>query len=71
MATLTPSSWSDSPSLPQGIVYQENIHNDWWLWSNGAWAATSAPLGHAEHSSTDSVELDQADVDAVELADIK
>jgi YVTN family beta-propeller protein len=25
------------------MVYQENIHHDWWFWRNGAWVATSAP----------------------------
>ena len=28
----------------KGIVYQENIHHDWWLWRAGAWVATAAPL---------------------------
>jgi len=28
----------------KGMVYQENIHHDWWFWRNGGWVATSAPL---------------------------
>ena len=26
-----------------GVVYQENIHHSWWVWGNGAWAASSDP----------------------------
>ncbi len=26
-----------------GVVYQENIHHDWWEWRDGNWTATPAP----------------------------
>jgi hypothetical protein len=26
-----------------GVIYQENIHCNWWSWTNGAWVATSPP----------------------------
>jgi len=39
----TPSSGVILLLYAKGIVYQENIHNSWWLWRNGAWVATSAP----------------------------
>ena len=28
----------------KGTIYQENLHHDWWVWSNDAWVPTSAPL---------------------------
>jgi YVTN family beta-propeller protein len=40
---LTPSSGVILLLYAKGIVYQENIHHNWWLWRNGAWVATSAP----------------------------
>jgi len=40
---LTPSSGVIQLLYSKGMVYQENIHHDWWFWRNGAWVATSAP----------------------------
>jgi alcohol dehydrogenase (cytochrome c) len=48
----------------KGIVYQENTHNDWWLWSNGAWVATAAPMATPSTQAPTQTELDQADMDA-------
>lgn len=61
---LTPSSGVILLLYAKGIVYQENIHNDWWLWSNGAWVATSAPLATPSTQAPTQLELDQADADA-------
>ena len=47
-----------------GIVYQENIHRNWWLWRNGAWVATPAPLVMPSTQAPTQLELEQADVDA-------
>ena len=40
---VTPSSGVIALLYARGVVYQENLHHDWWLWSQGAWTATSAP----------------------------
>jgi YVTN family beta-propeller protein len=40
---ITPSSEVILLLYAKGVVYQENIHHDWWLWRDGAWVATSAP----------------------------
>lgn len=40
---ITPSSEVILLLYAKSVVYQENIHHDWWLWRDGAWAATSAP----------------------------
>lgn len=40
----TPSSEVILLLYAKGVVYQENIHHDWWLWRNGTWVATAAPL---------------------------
>jgi YVTN family beta-propeller protein len=39
----TPSSDVILLLYAKGIIYQENIHHDWWSWRNGAWVATAAP----------------------------
>jgi YVTN family beta-propeller protein len=49
---LTPSSGVILLLYAKGIVYQENIHHDWWRWSDGAWAATSAPLAASASGTT-------------------
>src|SRR5258706_5590436 len=41
---LTPSRGVILLLYAAGIVYQENIHHNWWLWRNGVWVATPAPL---------------------------
>jgi len=61
---LTPSSGVILLLYAAGIVYQENIHNDWWLWSNGVWAATSVPLVAPSTQTPTQSELNQADVNA-------
>jgi YVTN family beta-propeller protein len=40
---ITPSSEVILLLYAKSVVYQENIHHDWWLWRDGAWVATSAP----------------------------
>src|SRR5258708_2656774 len=41
---LTPSGGVILLLYSKGIVYQENIHHNWWLWRNGVWVATPDPL---------------------------
>ena len=61
---LTPSSGVILLLYAAGIVYQENIHRDWWLWRNGVWVATSVPLVAPSTQAPTQAELNQADVDA-------
>jgi PQQ-dependent dehydrogenase (methanol/ethanol family) len=61
---LTPSSGVILLLYAAGIVYQENSHNNWWLWSNGVWVATSAPLVTPSTQAPTQSQLNQADVDA-------
>jgi alcohol dehydrogenase (cytochrome c) len=61
---LTPSAGVILLLYAAGIVYQENIHHEWWLWSNGVWVATSAPLVTPSTQAPTQLQLDQADVDA-------
>jgi YVTN family beta-propeller protein len=49
---LTPSSGVILLLYAKGIVYQENIHHDWWRWNDGAWAATSAPPAASASGTT-------------------
>ena len=35
-----------------GIVFQENIHHDWWVWRTGAWVATPAPTPASASGTT-------------------
>ncbi|MGD0505131.1 MAG: PQQ-binding-like beta-propeller repeat protein [Steroidobacteraceae bacterium] len=61
---LTPSSGVMLLLYATEIVYQENIHRDWWLWRNGVWVATPAPLVTPSTQAPTQLELNQADVDA-------
>jgi alcohol dehydrogenase (cytochrome c) len=61
---LTPSSGVILLLYAAGIVYQENIHHGWWLWRNGAWVATPAPLVMPSTQAPTQSELNLADVDA-------
>ena len=61
---LTPSSGVILLLYAAGIVYQENLHHDWWLWRNGVWVATSAPLVTPSTQAPTQSELNQADADA-------
>jgi len=49
---VTPSSEVILLLYAKSVVYQENIHHDWWLWSHGAWTATSAPLAESASETT-------------------
>ena len=40
---LTPSDGVILLLYAKGVVYQENIHKNWWAFRNGAWAAVAAP----------------------------
>jgi len=60
---LTPSGGVILLLYSKGIVYQENIHHNWWLWRNGVWVATPAPLVTPSTQAPTQLELDQADVD--------
>ncbi|HXJ42171.1 MAG TPA: PQQ-binding-like beta-propeller repeat protein [Bryobacteraceae bacterium] len=62
---LTPSGGVILLVYTKGIVYQENVHRNWWLWRNGVWVATSAPLVMPSTQAPTQLELDQADVDVV------
>jgi probable HAF family extracellular repeat protein len=41
----TPSSSVTRVFFSNGIVYQENVHDNWYLWSGSAWSASSVPPG--------------------------
>jgi YVTN family beta-propeller protein len=41
--TLTPSGGVILLLTDGGAVYQENIHHNWWVWGNGAWAVSADP----------------------------
>ena len=60
---LTPSGGVILLLYAAGIVYQENSQHDWWLWSNGLWKATSAPLVTPSTQAPTQLELNQADLD--------
>jgi YVTN family beta-propeller protein len=49
---VTPSSEVIRLLYAKSVVYQENVHHDWWLWSHGAWEATSAPLTASASGTT-------------------
>lgn len=49
---VTPSDGVILLLYARGVVYQENIHHDWWLWRHGAWEATSAPLTESASGTT-------------------
>ena len=67
---LTPSAGS-SLLYDSGVVYQENIHRDWWLWRNGVWVATSTPLVLPSTRGTDPIGIEPGGHGSRQLADVE
>jgi hypothetical protein len=42
---LTPSSGVILLLFYGGIVYQENVHHNWWEWNGQAWKSTASRIG--------------------------